>query len=945
MICQTASRALARFLLCVLVIPSAFAGVNTWTVKGPPGGLFTDIEVSPTDSNVLFATYARSLFRSTDGGVTWQVIREFIGEAEDLSIDPTDGNRVYVAVLDEGLFRTENGGQSFQQIAPALPQIWSVGAADDGQTVYYADASGDFFRSTDRGQNWVERTSTGQTVSRIQIEPGQPDVLMAFRGPFLMRSANGATSWVQSVIDIDANLDSIYSVVRLSPTVLVATTQDGLYQSIDDGGNWTQKFPGWYTSAVADPAVPGTVYAAASGPNQALLRSVDFGANWISFGAAPLGITRRIIAGPGTRFIVANGLNVQRSVDSGATWTEATSPPIASGPSALATTLAANSKVYAHVPGDGDGLYVMSGDSAWQRIDIRTAYAGIGATSAQTVVAVKPGIPDEVYMGVFGAGITRSANGGTSWTASATPFTGFGIHALGFAGATGTIYAAVSTAAATPAASIYRSLDDGAHWAPHSLNLPDVQAFRLLVDPADANRMFLAALSGTTPGSAGLYRSTDAGLNWTRVAFASQPTLDVEIDPSDENVVYAATSTGLHVSTNGGDAFTENTAFEAITSLPARAIAIDPVVPTTLYAASIDTISNPLQKSSWILRSVDSGQSWETLRAESAEPRFYVTDLTLDPNLPTQIYAATGVRGVAAFEIVNDLAIGISGHAGLVPKGVPAAFEVRIENDSSLAATAVSTIIDLPAGLTNVTWTPSAGSCSRAVNRLTCGAGVLRAAQPITIGIAYTPPDDMALPVAVSVSAHERDTTTANNAAQATASAGEVVDLAVTLTPSPSTVNTGSSFSFAAQVSNSGPIGSSGSTLTLTPPAGITLGTLPAGCSTAGGTVTCAVGALAVGASTSFSIPATAASTGTLATSASIAVPSAAHDPNAANNAVTANVVSNAVSPPGGGGGGGGGSSGGGGGGGALDLGWLLLGLALLAERSRRKSRLAQAAT
>jgi hypothetical protein len=299
------------------------------------------------------------------------------------------------------------------------------------------------------------------------------------------------------------------------------------------------------------------------------------------------------------------------------------------------------------------------------------------------------------------------------------------------------------------------------------------------------------------------------------------------------------------------------------------------------------------------------------------------------------------VRGVASFEIANDLEIGISGHSGLVPRGVPSAFDVRIDNDGSLAATAVSTVIDLPAGLSNVTWTPSAGSCSRAVNRLTCVAGVVRPAQPLTIQVAYTPPGDMTMPVAVSVSAHESDPAMANNTAQATASAAEVVDLGVTLTPSASTVDNGSSFTFAAQVSNTGPIGSSGSTLTLAPPTGITLGTLPAGCSAAGGTVTCTVGALTVGASISFSIPATVVNTGTFATSASIAVPSAAHDPNAANNTITANVVSSAVSPPGGGGGGGGS---GGGGGGALDLGWLLLGLILVAQGSRRKSRLSPAA-
>ena len=83
-------------VLCALSFATAHAGENTWTVSGPPGGMFRDLESSPTDNNVFYAAYGRSFFRTTDGAANWQP-HEFVHEVVDIAVDPTDGTRVYVA--------------------------------------------------------------------------------------------------------------------------------------------------------------------------------------------------------------------------------------------------------------------------------------------------------------------------------------------------------------------------------------------------------------------------------------------------------------------------------------------------------------------------------------------------------------------------------------------------------------------------------------------------------------------------------------------------------------------------------------------------------------------------------------------------------------------------------------------------------------------------------
>ena len=159
--------------------------------------------------------------------------------------------------------------------------------------------------------------------------------------------------------------------------------------------------------------------------------------------------------------------------------------------------------------------------------------------------------------------------------------------------------------------------------------------------------------------------------------------------------------------------------------------------------------------------------------------------------MPSLIYVDTGVRGIAAYEIVNDLAVTISGHSGLRPTGVPSTFQMRGEHLGARAATGVRLVATLPAGLTNVSATSDRGTCAVAGTTVTCSVAVLRPSQVVNAEVTYTPPSTMPLDVQAAIEAHERDTTTANSFATASAVTGEVADLRVTVAVSAASVTEG----------------------------------------------------------------------------------------------------------------------------------------------------------
>jgi photosystem II stability/assembly factor-like uncharacterized protein len=125
---------------------------------------------------------------------------------------------------------------------------------------------------------------------------------------------------------------------------------------------------------------------------------------------------------------------------------------------------------------------------------------------------------------------------------------------------------------------MYKSIDGGKTW--RHLGLRDAQQIgAILVDPKDANRVFVAAVGHPFgPNSErGVFRSTDGGENWRKVLYKDEHTgaIDLAFDPANSRNVYAVLwqtrsapwengtfsgpNSGLFKSTDGGDNWTQLT--------------------------------------------------------------------------------------------------------------------------------------------------------------------------------------------------------------------------------------------------------------------------------------------------------------------------------------------------------------------------------------------------
>lgn len=214
---------------------------------------------------------------------------------------------------------------------------------------------------------------------------------------------------------------------------------------------------------------------------------------------------------------------------------------------------------------------------------------------------------------------------------------------------------------AFPGNGIYKTTDGGNNWSHLGLDSTE-QIGRVVVDPKNSNRVFAAAMGrqyGKTQ-QRGIYRSTDAGSNWSRVLFVNDSTgaVDISLNPDNpdtafaatwsrirypDNRIYAGPGSGIHRTFDGGDTWTPMTnGLPTGSNVGRLGVAVAPSNPSTIYAAFSDhSIYNYFNG---IYKSTNNGDSWSRVDTSSYLSGAYSSfgwwfgNIRVDPNSENIVY-------------------------------------------------------------------------------------------------------------------------------------------------------------------------------------------------------------------------------------------------------------------------------------------------------------------
>jgi photosystem II stability/assembly factor-like uncharacterized protein len=267
-------------------------GGRTWRHLGlTDGQQIPDLAVDPKDPNRLFAAvlghpYAanaeRGIFRSLDGGVTWQKVlfKDNDTGGYAVAIDPSRPNVVYASLWQDrmgpwedknqfqgtggGLFKSTDGGDTWRRLGKGLPTdtaqvnfsiaaskpdrlLAAVGTNEAGA---YSSAAGlGVFRSDDGGETWERITADPRPALRIgggdlpiiRIDPSNPDIVYS-TGLVTMKSADGGKTW-ESLRGAPGGDDYQNAWVNPTNSNIVALTSDqGAVITLNGGQTWSSWF-------------------------------------------------------------------------------------------------------------------------------------------------------------------------------------------------------------------------------------------------------------------------------------------------------------------------------------------------------------------------------------------------------------------------------------------------------------------------------------------------------------------------------------------------------------------------------------------------------------------------------------------------------------------------------------------------------------------------------
>jgi photosystem II stability/assembly factor-like uncharacterized protein len=280
-------------------------------------------------------------------------------------------------------------------------------------------------------------------------------------------------------------------------------------------------------------------------------------------------------------------------------------------------------------------------------------------------IAVDPLKPYTIFVALSTGGLIKSTDNGTSWSGSFEhqPVASMGAVAVAPSDSK-TIWLGSGEPNGRNSSSwgdgVYKSTDGGSTWT--NMGLRDSQDIsRVVVDPADANTAYVAALGHLWGANKerGVFKTTDGGKTWTPSLQIDENTgaIDLLMDPSDHNTLYAAmyfrrrtpysftsggATGGIFKTTDAGRTWKKLSA-----GLPPSTGRIGLDVyrknPNVLYAIVESDVGggSPIfeskSKAGGVFRSDDKGETWKRVN-ELAPRSFYFSQIRVDPNDDARIY-------------------------------------------------------------------------------------------------------------------------------------------------------------------------------------------------------------------------------------------------------------------------------------------------------------------
>jgi photosystem II stability/assembly factor-like uncharacterized protein len=603
----------------------------TWNATGgPSGGLGYDIRIHPSDKSIMFVTDNPSgINKSYDGGNSWVQRNDGItarsGPALDaipifsLTIDSNNPKIVWSGLQYlKGVYRSEDGGETWEQKLIGItegtdisfrgfaihPDSSNIVLLAAGITAAANKHKGKIYKTRNNGEIWYP-VWEGDNVARVLIfDPTDPNIVYCSTGIFDFDAFNS-----------DKNLG------------LAGAGGEGILKSLDGGETWYRINNGMDNLYIGflemHPDNPEILYAAAGNLSfqtphfGGVYKTTNGGMKWDK--VLKTNMITVVSLSPSNPNIVYAGTDNEffRSDNNGESWQKLTNESQWWGPPGIVAGFPISAVVDPDDPMkifvnnyNGGNFMSTNGGKSWV-----TANDGYSGAVIRHIELVKEE-PTSVYC-TASSGIFRSINGGDTWDGLAfvtDPYPDFGISI-------NPLNKNEILAGEERNGVIYKSENGGFNWK-KVFNHPEASAddsekemgFKTIVyAKSDPNIVYAGMYAGRGPDnrfvvSYGIYKSMDGGESWEQKmnGFDSydKNINCIMVHALNSDIVYAGTNLdGIYKSVDGGN--TWNAYNNGLRSMNVQSLAFDTSDPGILYAGLGEGVG--------IFKSTNGGILWEEI--------------------------------------------------------------------------------------------------------------------------------------------------------------------------------------------------------------------------------------------------------------------------------------------------------------------------------------------
>ncbi len=258
-----------------------------------------DIRIHPTNPDMVYVAVQGSLYgpskdrgvyRSSDGGKTWQQILSINNTtgASDLCMDPTNPRILYAGMWDHqrapweirsggpgsGLYKSTDGGNSWNKLNNGLPEIMGktaikVAPANPDRLYAVIEAeNGGVYRSDDAGATWKMVSQNRATIARawyfteLAVDPLNQDVVFVLNDP-LLKSTDGGQTFI-NIPTPHADQHALW-INPTNPQQMILGDDGGATITFNGGKTWSSQNnqpTGQFYRLNTDQLFPYTIYSA-----------------------------------------------------------------------------------------------------------------------------------------------------------------------------------------------------------------------------------------------------------------------------------------------------------------------------------------------------------------------------------------------------------------------------------------------------------------------------------------------------------------------------------------------------------------------------------------------------------------------------------------------------------------------------------------------------------